>query len=417
MNNRAVSRAHHNELFGENNMVVREKKRILATYELEPQQEAIERAADLLLHEMTSGIQYYSTRTGSVMDRVRDHVPRVDPSVAGEVVSITKGEGGLYTVVFSLPAANVDPLLGGITNLWPVVAGEVFNFYFIKRSRLVDLDLPASFERRYLGPRLGIAGLRDLVGVMKGPLFGSIIKPNVGLNPAQASKLARNLAEAGFDFVKDDEICVNPEICPLKERVRGIADALDAVEQKAGRRMLYMANITCDFAMLHEAASMALEAGAGGFMIDPFCTGLSSIDYLRRTFARPIYVHRVGYGLFTSGPAFSVSYELFSKLFRLLGADFSHVGGIWGGTSDARPKTQRYLDILRGTKTGKPARLETWPVVSGISLESMEEYHGFYGDDTLFLEHIDIYRDSESARTKLAALKAHLASVESGSAI
>jgi ribulose-bisphosphate carboxylase large chain len=397
-------------------MIVGEKKMILATYELVPQKETIERAADLLLHEMTSGIQYYSTRTGSVMDRVSDHVPYVDPSVSGEVVSIAKGEAGAYRVVFALPVANVDPMLGGITNLWPVVAGEVFNFYFIKRSRLVDLELPTSFEERYLGPRFGIAGLRDLVGVKSAPLFGAIVKPNVGLNPAQAAQLARNLAEAGFDFVKDDEICVNPEICPLKERVGSIAEVVDTVAQKTGRKMLYMANVTSDFAVMHEAATLAYEAGAGGFMIDPFCTGISSIDYLRRTFSLPIYVHRVGYGLFTSGPSFSVSYELFSKLFRLLGADFSHVGGIWGGASDAGPRTARYLDILRGMKIGKHARPETWPVVSGISLENMEEYHRFYGDDTLFLDHIDIYRDATSARAKLHALKAHLAPALTGGA-
>jgi ribulose-bisphosphate carboxylase large chain len=388
--------------------------RILVTYELTPQTETIERCADLLLDEMTSGIQYYSTRNGSVMDRVRDHVPFVNPSVFGEVLSIQGREGGAFTVTFSLPGSNLDPGLGGITNLWPMVAGDVFNFYFIRKARLLDLQLPESFETRYLGPACGIGGIRTLVHVEGAPLFGAIIKPNLGLDPGRAAKVAGNLAAAGFDFVKDDEIMVNPDLCPMRERVGGIARALDRASQATGRRMLYMANVTSDFATLEKGASMALEAGAGGFMIDPFCTGMSAIDFLRRQFAKPLYVHRVGYGLSCLGHDYSVSFEVYTRLFRLLGADFSHVGGIWGGSSDARPKVAKYLEILRHVRSGATRHLEAWPVVSGISLESMGEYYDFYGNDTLFLEHIDIYRDMESARDKLQALKACLPAVRTG---
>jgi ribulose-bisphosphate carboxylase large chain len=384
--------------------------RVIATYELTPQVETPARALELLLHEMTSGIQYYSTRTGAVMDRVCDHVPFVDPAVAGEIVSVKEGEGGALTVVFALPAASVDAAVGGITNLWPIVAGEVFNFYFIKRARFLDLELPASWARRYLGPALGIEGMRRLVGVPRGPLFGAIIKPNVGLDPRRAAGVAASLAEAGFDFVKDDEICVSPALCPLRERVSRVAEALEGAARSTGRKMLYCANVTADFASLTEAAAAAKECGAGGLMLDPFCTGMSAIDYLRRSFPLPIYCHRVGYGLHTSGPSFSVSYELFSKLFRLLGADFSHVGGIWGGGgAGAREKTARYLEILRGHGHEAAGLPETWPVVSGISPESMGEYWSFYGDDTLFLEHIDIYRDTSAARSKLETLKGKVA--------
>lgn len=149
-------------------------------------------------------------------------------------------------------------------------------------------------------------------------------------------------------------------------------------------------------------------------MLDPFCTGLSAVDYLRRNFPLPLYCHRVGYGLFTSGPSFSVSYELFSKLLRLLGADFSHVGGIWGGGADAVRKVTRYLEILRLPIPGFPDCKETWPVVSGISMENMEEYYRFYGDDTLFLEHIDIYSDTDAARRKLEGLKSKLVAARAG---
>ncbi len=389
---------------------------ILATYELTPQIETIGRCVDLLLHEMTSGIQYHSTRDGTVMDRVSDHVPLVDPSVLGEVVSIKAKEDGAYRVTFSLPGTNLDAGLGGITNLWPIVAGEVFNFYFVNRACLVDLQLPESFKDRYLGPSLGIRGMRSLVKVEGSPLFGAIIKPNLGLDPVKAAQVAADLAMAGFDFVKDDEIAVNPDLCPMRDRVTGIARALDRASQTTGRRMLYMANVTSDFATLEKAATVAIDAGAGGLMIDPFCTGISAVDYLRRQFAKPLYVHRVGYGLSCLGHDYSVSYKVFTSLFRLLGADFSHVGGIWGGSSSARTKVAQYLEILRSAPSGTARCLETWPVVSGISLESMGEYYDFYGDDTLFLEHIEIYHGVESAREKLLALKGCFSTARAGGA-
>jgi ribulose 1,5-bisphosphate carboxylase large subunit-like protein len=212
------------------------------------------------------------------------------------------------------------------------------------------------------------------------------------------------LAKGGFDFIKDDEINVNSRLCPLRERVSAIAERLDQVQQQGGRRVLYAANVTSDFATLGKAAEIAIRSGAGALMIDPFCTGLSGIDYLRRNFDAPIYAHRVGYGIFCSGPSFSIRYEVFTGLFRLLGADFSHVGGIWGKPEEAKHKTSGYLAILREKSQKKSA----WPVVTGISVENMKDYYDFFGENTMFMDHIDIYSDEESSGRKLRALKKRL---------
>ena len=377
---------------------------IVVQYRLSFQKETVQRSVELLLAEMTSGIQYVSTHEGVQMDRVQDTVPYVDESVLGEVKTLEQLDDEEYRVAFALPAANLDTGLGGLTNLWPVVAGEVFNFHFIKHACLEELILPATYENYYRGPGFGIGGVRNLVGVGEGPLFGSIIKPNIGLDPQRSADVVRILSEAGFNFIKDDEICVNPSLCPLKERVEHISAVLDAYRDHTGRNVLYAANVTSDFSVLGKAAEIALQSGAGGLMIDPFCTGLSALDYLRRHFDAPIYAHRVGYGLFCLCPHLSIEYSVFTKLFRLLGADFSHVGGLWGTSEASRLKTAGYLNILR-----EDASIEqTWPVVTGISLENMKDYHSFYGDGTLFMDHIDIYREVDSSRKKLHMLKKKL---------
>ena len=376
------------------------RENITVTYLLTPKVESIERAADLLLAEMTSGMQYISTRKGVEMYKCEDRLPYVDDSIKGEILSIEEEEENTYLVKLSFPVTNLDPGLGGISNLWAMVAGEVFSLYFIDKAKFLELELPPSFINHYKGPQFGIDGIRELLKVRNRPLMGAIIKPNLGLNPERTAGVVSILAKAGFDFVKDDEICINPNICPLEKRVKLVGETLDKIQEDSGEKMLYMADITSDFVTLGKAAEIALSSGAGGLMIDPFSIGLSSIDYLRGNFSCPVYVHRVGYGLFCSG-TLSISYEIFSKLFRMLGADFSHVGEIWGKSQEAKNKVTQYVDILR-----KPSSIKaTWPVVSGISLENMAEYYHFYGDDTLFLDHIDIYKDEESSSKKLRALK------------
>jgi ribulose-bisphosphate carboxylase large chain len=378
-----------------------EKESVKVSYLIEPKVESIERATELLLAEMTSGIQYVSTREGVEMGLVRDSVPFVDDSINGEVVSLEEQGDGIYLVEFSFPSSNVDVALGGISNLWPIIAGEVFNFYFIKKAALTGLFLPLTFKKYYMGPGYGIAGIRELLNAYHRPLFGCIIKPNLGLDPERTSRVVSILARAGFDFIKDDEICVNPDLCPLEQRVRSIAKTIETVQQQTGKRVLYAANVTSDFSVLGKAAETAVQSGAGGLMIDPFCVGLSSIDYLRRNFNLPIYLHRVGYGIFCYNPSYSISYEVFTSLFRLLGGDFSHVGGIWGKSDEARKKTADYVALLRKKDINKAA----WPVVTGISLENMKDYYDFYGDDTMFMDHIDIYKDEASSKEKLQSLK------------
>jgi ribulose-bisphosphate carboxylase large chain len=248
--------------------------------------------------------------------------------------------------------------------------------------------------------------VREMVGIPEGPLFGSIIKPNIGLDPSQSAAVAGILAEAGFSFIKDDEITVNPSLCPLEERVGAITRVLNEYEGRTGRRVLYAANVTSDFSVLGKAAETVLRAGARSLMIDPFCTGLSAVDYLRRNFDAPIYAHRVGYGLYCLSPDLHIEFSVFTGLFRMLGTDFSHVGGIWGKSEASRRKTAELLEILRG-----PSReTEAWPVVTGISLDNMADYYGFYGDDTLFMDHIDLYENARRSREKLESLKQKIVS-------
>ncbi|TKJ46812.1 hypothetical protein CEE34_06895, partial [Candidatus Aerophobetes bacterium Ae_b3a] len=173
------------------------------TYLLTPKVESIERVADLLLAEMTSGMQYISTRKGVEMYKCEDRLPYIDGLVKGEILSIQKKENNSFLVKLSFPVTNLDPDLGGISNLWAMVAGEVFSLYFIEKAKFLELELPPSFINHYEGPQFGIDGIREILQVKDRPLMGAIIKPNLGLNPERTAGVVSILAKAGFDFVKD----------------------------------------------------------------------------------------------------------------------------------------------------------------------------------------------------------------------
>ena len=48
---------------------------------------------------------------------------------------------------------------------------------------------------------------------MAGPLIGTIVKPSIGLSTEAVCKLVRDLASAGLDFIKDDELHGRPALC------------------------------------------------------------------------------------------------------------------------------------------------------------------------------------------------------------
>ena len=63
-------------------------------------------------------------------------------------------------------------------------------------------------------------------------MIGTIIKPNVGLSPAETAELVATLCDAGIDFIKDDELQSDGPYCPFDERVRAVMRAVN--DQRRG---------------------------------------------------------------------------------------------------------------------------------------------------------------------------------------
>lgn len=212
--------------------------------------------------------------------------------------------------------------------LLSTLCGNLYELSQISGIKLLDIQLPEAFSKRYAGPQFGIAGTRRLACVHDRPLIGTIIKPSVGLTPDETAALVKLLAEAGIDFVKDDELQANAPRCSLKDRVSAVMRVLNEHADRAGRKVMYAFNITDDFdAMLHHHDTV-LSAGGTCVMISIHSIGLAAAAEFRRRCQLPIHGHRNGWGLYVRHPLFGVEFPAWQKLWRLAGVDHLHVNGL-----------------------------------------------------------------------------------------
>jgi ribulose-bisphosphate carboxylase large chain len=207
--------------------------------------------------------------------------------VRGRVVELDGDRASL-----EFPAATNDVTLL-VSSLF---AGEWADSSAFERCRLVGVEWPDGFLP---GPAFDAP---------ERVLIGAIVKPSLGLSPAEVAQTAARLTKAGADLVKDDELLGDPDWCPLEERVRAVAAA----------GVNYAANVTGPVTSLIERAQ-----------------GLDAIRALREAeLGVPIFVHRVGAALWARTPAFGVAPAVVAELTRLCGADYVQVGSFSGTVYD-----------------------------------------------------------------------------------
>ena len=194
--------------------------------------------------------------------------------------------------------------------------------------RLLDLSLPAEFAAAYPGPKFGIEGTRQLSGVETGPLIGTIIKPSVGLDLKQTADLVHTLAEAGIDFIKDDELQADGRYCPFDKRAKAVMDVLNAHADRTGKKVMYAFNITGEVDDMRRRHDLVRDLGGTCVMVSLNSVGVAGLLGLSRTSELPIHAHRNGWGYLSRAPLLGWDYPAWSKIWRLAGADHMHVNGL-----------------------------------------------------------------------------------------
>lgn len=230
-------------------------------------------------------------------------------------------------VTISFPVANVG---ANLATLAATVAGNLYDLGEATGLRLDTIRLPGAFRNRFALPKRGIAGTRALTGVAHGAIVGSIIKPNVGLSTDDTASLVARLSAAGLDFIKDDEVCADPDHAPLAARIPAVMAAVRAHRDKTGKSVMVAFNITDETDAMRRHADLIAREGGTCAMVSLNWCGFSAIETLRASTDLALHGHRNGFGAFSRHPLLGISFQAYQTLWRLAGVDHMHVHGVQG---------------------------------------------------------------------------------------
>lgn len=255
-------------------------------------------------------------------------------------------------VRIAFPVGNIGR---NLPTLASTVSGNLYDIGEITGLKLVSLEIPAAYRSRFHLPQVGLQGTREMTGVEGRPIFGTIIKPNVGMRPQEITDLVDQLCAAGVDFIKDDEICANPDIAPLAERVPAVMKVIRKWQDRTGRKVMMAFNITDETDAMRGHADLVAAEGGTCVMASINWCGLSAMESLRAHTPLAVHAHRNGFGAMSRHPLLGMGFHAYHALYRLAGIDHMHVHGIGGKFVDAADEvTEAARACLRPLSEGGP---------------------------------------------------------------
>lgn len=325
---------------------------------------AVEKAAAVLAGEQSSGtFVAVPGETDELKRRFAARVEAITPleSVAAPSLPTGRNHAGPFRRAEIAVSWSVENFGANLPTLVSTVQGNLYELAQFSGLKLLDLDLPASFAAKFRGPAFGVAGCRTLTGVQGRPLIGTIIKPSIGLSPDQTAELVRTLAEAGIDFIKDDELMADPPHSPFDARLAAISRVLNAHADRTGKRVMYAFNITDELDAMQRHYDAVVLAGGTCAMLSLNSVGLVAAKKLCDRGQLAIHGHRNGWGMFNRHPLFGMEFPAYQKLWRLAGVDQLHVNGIANKFWEPDDSVVRAIEsCLAADPLGKPLL----PVVS-----------------------------------------------------
>ena len=308
-------------------------ERIVATYRVETPYPP-EEAAEILAGEQSSGtFVTVPGETAELRDRFRATVENVIHVVTFDRPSLP---GSRYRgrtadafhraeIRLSWPIENVGYNLPVLVS---TLCGNLWELAEFSGLRLMDVEFPPSFAQMFIGPRFGIDGTRRLTSVRDRPIIGTIIKPSIGLAPEQTAALVKTLAEAGIDFVKDDELMGDPPHSRFDKRVDAVMRVINDHADRTGKKVMYAFNISDEHDAMQRHYDQVRAAGGTAVMVSLNAVGLTGVKRICDRGELVVHGHRNGWGMLTREPWLGLDFEPYQKLWRLAGVDQIHVNGI-----------------------------------------------------------------------------------------
>ncbi|MBO5600075.1 MAG: ribulose 1,5-bisphosphate carboxylase large subunit [Candidatus Methanomethylophilus sp.] len=277
----------------------------------------MEKAAEAIAAEQSTG-----TWTG--ISTLNDEV---FTKYAAKVTAI---DGDMVTIAF--PEEDFSIRVGAVPQILSVISGNLYGLSALKGVRLEDVEFPKGILKQYQGPKFGDAGLREILHRPEKPLVGTIVKPKIGLSPKDTAKYIYEAGSGGLTNGKDDETLVDQAFCPIEDRTKAVAEALDRLREE-GHYMVHAINISTNGQDVRELAEDVQKWGASQLMIDVLTCGYGAIQAVAEDpkIKVPIHVHRTMHAAMTKDPTNGISMRVIAKLVRMCGGDALHIGTLGVG--------------------------------------------------------------------------------------
>ncbi len=263
----------------------------------------------------------------------------------GEVVSVqTETETGHSIATIRFPEANVE---NDVSSLLTMIFGK---YSMAGAAKVIAVRLPQTYGH---SPKVGITGIRERLGVFDRPLIMAIFKPALGLCASDHAAILSEVAYAGLDIIKDDEILGDLDIAPTLERLQACRQVIKEVKQKTGRTILYATNITGTADKLIEKARLLVREGANALLLNVLTYGFSVLSALASDpeINVPIFAHPAFAGAICAAPDYGMTYSVvLGTLMAHAGADAVLYPAHYGSLPFDPTQEAQIRDILRSRR-------------------------------------------------------------------
>ena len=280
-----------------------------------------------------------------------EDVRKSDIDTIGAVL-VPPGPSGTGSITIALPL-HIASRREGLTQLL-LTATSASEYHYTSEIWLEDIVLPPTVMQWFKGPRLGVEGVRSLLGIENRPLLGYVVKSRTGASLSAVINSCWQALAGGVDLLVDDLLATDPD-GPLSfdKRVGAICElvrqfnATTAVSES--RRVGYLVNVGASAWKAEEYMVAAQTAGAFGCLVDCFTMGFGNVQELIERAEQPtntplaFFATNMGSGMMGRNPdderlgqpegerrflRTGFSETLTAKLSRLAGADGVHTGSV-----------------------------------------------------------------------------------------
>jgi 2,3-diketo-5-methylthiopentyl-1-phosphate enolase len=258
-----------------------------------------------------------------------------------EVVRIDRDDRGYSIAKIRFPEINLE---NDIASLLTAIFGK---YSMAGNAKIVGLHLPHNYGTK---PKFGIEGIRNKLQVSDRPLIMAIFKPALGLSAEEHAFIFQQVADAGLDIIKDDEILGDLETAPTLKRLDACQRVIKSVKEKTGRTVLYAVNVTGKADKLIEKARLLVKEGANALLLNVLTYGFSVLEALAADSGVnvPIFAHPAFAGAICASEDTGLAYSVvLGTLMAHGGADAVLYPAHYGSLPFDRLEESKIKNILR----------------------------------------------------------------------